>query len=63
MEEENHKILEFSRQQQDREQKRMAERKEQEEAIAAVQQQVGLYSGGCVYLIWYAVDPPIRGHQ
>ena len=37
MEEENRKILEFSKQQQEREEARMADRKMQEEAMAAMQ--------------------------
>ncbi len=37
MEEENRKILEFSHQQQAREEARMASKKEQEEAMAAMQ--------------------------
>ena len=40
MEEENQRILEFSHQQQEREEGRMAERKKQEEAKAAVQQEL-----------------------
>ena len=40
MEEENRRILEFSRQQQEREEARMEEAKKQEQAMAAVQQKV-----------------------
>jgi hypothetical protein len=42
MEEENRKILEFSRKQQDREEERMATKKQQEEAMAAVQNKLAL---------------------
>ena len=40
MEEENRRILEFSHQQQEREEVRMEEAKKQEQAMAAVQQKV-----------------------
>ena len=40
MEEENHRILEFSKQQQAREEAHMAEKKAEEEAKAAVQAQL-----------------------
>ena len=42
MEEENRRILEFSHQQQLREEARMEEAKKQDEAMAAVQQKVAL---------------------
>lgn len=41
MEEENRKILEFSKQQQARENQRMAIKKEQEEAMAVMQSKLG----------------------
>ena len=53
MEEENRRILEFSKQQQLREEARMEEAKLQEEAMAAVQQKVPLTSTSLCTVVLY----------
>jgi hypothetical protein len=46
MEEENRRILEFAKQQQNREEDRMEKRKQAEEAMTKVQERVSIYCGG-----------------